>query len=73
MEVTLKIHRSNPDTGETGVDEFTVDAPETATLLDCLDQIKDEQDGSLTLPQELSDGGLRLVWHADERRRCAGL
>ena len=48
MQVTLKIHRSNPDTGETGVDEFTVDAPETATLLDCLDQIKDEQDGSLT-------------------------
>ena len=25
-----------------------MDAPETATLLDVLDQIKDEQDGSLT-------------------------
>ncbi len=48
MQVTLRVQRHNPDTGESGVDEFTIDAPETATLLDCLDQIKDEQDGSLT-------------------------
>ncbi len=48
MEVTLKIQRYLPDTAEERLDTFTVDAPETATLLDVLDQIKDEQDGSLT-------------------------
>ena len=48
MEVTLKIQRYLPDDDEQRLDSFTVDAPETATLLDVLDQIKDEQDGSLT-------------------------
>jgi succinate dehydrogenase / fumarate reductase, iron-sulfur subunit len=48
VEVTLKIQRYLPDTAEERLDTFTVDAPETATLLDVLDQIKDEQDGSLT-------------------------
>jgi succinate dehydrogenase / fumarate reductase, iron-sulfur subunit len=48
VEVTLKIQRHLPDEGEQRLDEFTVDAPETATLLDVLDQIKDEQDGSLS-------------------------
>jgi succinate dehydrogenase / fumarate reductase iron-sulfur subunit len=48
VEVTLKIQRYLPDEDEQRLDSFTVDAPETATLLDVLDQIKDEQDGSLT-------------------------
>jgi succinate dehydrogenase iron-sulfur subunit len=48
LEVTLKIQRYQPDDGGERLDTFTVDAPETATLLDVLDQIKDEQDGSLT-------------------------
>jgi succinate dehydrogenase / fumarate reductase, iron-sulfur subunit len=48
VEVTLKIQRYLPDEDERRLDSFTVDAPETATLLDVLDQIKDEQDGSLT-------------------------
>jgi succinate dehydrogenase iron-sulfur subunit len=48
MEVTLQIQRYQPDEDESRLDSFTVDAPETATLLDVLDQIKDEQDGSLT-------------------------
>jgi succinate dehydrogenase / fumarate reductase iron-sulfur subunit len=48
VHVTLKIQRYLPDTDESRLDDFTVDAPETATLLDVLDQIKDEQDGSLT-------------------------
>jgi succinate dehydrogenase / fumarate reductase, iron-sulfur subunit len=48
MEVTLQIQRYQPDDDESRIDSFTVDAPETATLLDVLDQIKDEQDGSLT-------------------------
>jgi succinate dehydrogenase / fumarate reductase, iron-sulfur subunit len=48
MEVTLQIQRYQPDDDESRLDSFTVDVPETATLLDVLDQIKDEQDGSLS-------------------------
>ena len=48
MDVTLKIERYSPDDGSTRLDEFTIDAPETATLLDCLDIVKDRHDGSLT-------------------------
>ncbi len=48
MEVTLQIQRHLPESDESRLQSFTVDAAETATLLDVLDQIKDEQDGSLT-------------------------
>jgi succinate dehydrogenase / fumarate reductase iron-sulfur subunit len=48
VEVTLQIQRYDPDTGEGGLETFTVDAEETATLLDVLDVIKDEVDGTLT-------------------------
>jgi len=48
MQFTLKIERWNPETEQGGLQEFTVDAPETATLLDVLDVVKDEVDGSLT-------------------------
>ncbi|MDX6546712.1 MAG: succinate dehydrogenase / fumarate reductase, iron-sulfur subunit, partial [Gaiellales bacterium] len=48
MEVTLKIERYNPDTDERRLESHTVDMPEEATLLDVLDTIKDEVDGSLT-------------------------
>jgi succinate dehydrogenase / fumarate reductase iron-sulfur subunit len=48
MEFTLKVQRHDPDTGSGRVQEFTVDAPETSTLLDVLDVIKDTVDGSLT-------------------------
>src|SRR5918911_605811 len=48
MEVTLRVQRWNPDTEEGRIDEFTVDVPETATLLDTLDAVKDYVDGSLT-------------------------
>ncbi len=37
MQFTLKIQRYNPDTEQGRLEEFTVDAPETATLLDVLD------------------------------------
>ena len=49
MEVTLQIQRYQPDDEQSRLESFTVDAPETATLLDVLDQIKDEQDGSLSI------------------------
>jgi len=48
VEVTLKIERYNPDTDERRLESHTVDMPEEATLLDVLDTIKDEVDGSLT-------------------------
>ena len=48
MHVTLRIQRHNPDTEQGGLETYTVDAPETATLLDVLDIVKDEVDGSLS-------------------------
>jgi succinate dehydrogenase / fumarate reductase, iron-sulfur subunit len=48
VEVTVKIQRYNPETDDAHLERFTVEAPETATLLDVLDVIKDEVDGSLT-------------------------
>ena len=49
MEVTLKIHRYNPTRRGPGrLETYTVEAPETATLLDVLDVVKDEVDGSLS-------------------------
>src|SRR4051812_50044435 len=48
MQFTLKIERWNPETEEGGLQEFTVEAPETATLLDVLDVVKDTVDGSVT-------------------------
>jgi succinate dehydrogenase / fumarate reductase, iron-sulfur subunit len=48
VQVTLKIQRYNPETEQGGLETYTVEAPETATLLDVLDVVKDEVDGSLT-------------------------
>jgi succinate dehydrogenase / fumarate reductase iron-sulfur subunit len=48
MQYTLKIERWNPETEQGGLHEYTVEAPETATLLDVLDVVKDTVDGSLS-------------------------
>src|SRR2546427_7063144 len=47
MQVGLKIWRYDRSTGERALREYDLDAPEEATLLDCLDIIKDRVDGSL--------------------------
>ncbi len=47
MRVALKIWRFDSATGERALKEYEVDAPEEATLLDCLDIVKDRDDGSL--------------------------
>ena len=47
MQVALKIWRYDAATGDKALREYEVDAPEEATLLDCLDIVKDRQDGSL--------------------------
>ena len=47
MQVGLKIQRFDPASGQRRLQEFEVDAPEWATLLDVLDIVKDRHDGSL--------------------------
>jgi succinate dehydrogenase iron-sulfur subunit len=48
MQMALKIWRFEPKTGEKALREYEVDAPEWATLLDVLDIVKDQVDGSLS-------------------------
>jgi succinate dehydrogenase / fumarate reductase iron-sulfur subunit len=47
VQVALKIWRFDPAAGERRLQEYEVDAPEWATLLDVLDIIKDRVDGTL--------------------------
>ena len=47
MQVALKIWRYDSSTGDRALREYEFDAPEEATLLDCLDIVKDRMDGSL--------------------------
>ena len=47
MQVALKIWRYDAATGDKALREYEFDAPEEATLLDCLDIVKDRHDGSL--------------------------
>src|SRR6266536_2091171 len=47
MQVGLKVWRYNSRSGERELQEFEIDAPEEATLLDCLDIVKDKHDGTL--------------------------
>jgi succinate dehydrogenase / fumarate reductase iron-sulfur subunit len=47
MDVALKIWRYDSSTGDRALKEYEVDVPEEATLLDTLDVIKDQVDGTL--------------------------
>jgi succinate dehydrogenase / fumarate reductase iron-sulfur subunit len=47
MDVALKIWRYDPESGEKKLERYEVDAPEWACLLDVLDLIKDQVDGTL--------------------------
>ncbi len=47
MQVGLKIWRYDSTTGDRALKEYEIDAPEWATLLDCLDIVKDRHDGTL--------------------------
>jgi succinate dehydrogenase / fumarate reductase iron-sulfur subunit len=47
MDVALKIWRYDGETGERRLQDYEVDAPDWATLLDVLDLIKDRVDGTL--------------------------
>jgi succinate dehydrogenase / fumarate reductase iron-sulfur subunit len=48
MKMALKIWRFDPASGEKALRDYEVDAPEWATLLDVLDIVKDEVDGTLS-------------------------
>ena len=48
MHVTLKIQRYNPETEEQSLETYSVEMNEEATLLDTLDVVKDQVDGSLS-------------------------
>jgi succinate dehydrogenase / fumarate reductase iron-sulfur subunit len=48
MEVSLRVQRFDGDEGaRRRYERYTVEVPTTATLLDCLDAVKDKHDGSL--------------------------
>src|SRR5512142_3237302 len=47
MQVGLKIWRYDSATGDRALKEYEIEAPDEATLLDCLDIVKDRHDGSL--------------------------
>ncbi|MGH3114655.1 MAG: 2Fe-2S iron-sulfur cluster-binding protein, partial [Gaiellaceae bacterium] len=47
MNVALKIWRYDPDSGERELRHYEVEAPEWACLLDVLDIVKDQVDGTL--------------------------
>src|SRR2546430_16551865 len=47
MQVALKIWRYDSSTGDRALKDYEFDAPEEATLLDCLDIVKDRVDGAL--------------------------
>jgi succinate dehydrogenase / fumarate reductase iron-sulfur subunit len=47
VQVALKIWRYDSSSGNRALKEYEIDAPEEATLLDCLDIVKDKVDGTL--------------------------
>jgi len=50
MRVNLKVRRLNPENGgEPRFQSYSIDAPESATILDSLLQVREEMDGSLAL------------------------
>src|SRR5262245_64523970 len=48
MQVGLKVWRFDAASGERRLQEYEIDAPDEATLLDCLDIVKDRVDGTLS-------------------------
>jgi succinate dehydrogenase / fumarate reductase iron-sulfur subunit len=47
VQVALKIWRYDSSSGDRALKEYEFDAPDEATLLDCLDIVKDKVDGTL--------------------------
>jgi len=47
ITVRMKIWRYDSSTGDRALKDYEFEAPEEATLLDCLDIVKDRHDGTL--------------------------
>ena len=60
MKVSLAIRRSQGGL-EVRREQFSVELPAGATLLDALDEIKDARDDSLAYRASCGSGGLRRV------------
>jgi len=56
MRVRLQIERSEAGSGETRLQLYELEARRDATLLDCLEQIKDELDGTLAFRRSCREG-----------------
>ena len=49
MKVKLKVKRTDPESGTSGYSQYTIDAPESTTLLDALINVREYEDGTLSL------------------------
>jgi succinate dehydrogenase / fumarate reductase iron-sulfur subunit len=56
MLVRLQVERFDPGLGERSLQLYELEAPERSTLLDCLEQIKDELDGTLAFRRSCREG-----------------
>jgi succinate dehydrogenase / fumarate reductase iron-sulfur subunit len=56
MRVELQIERFDPVSGETRLQPYELEVREEATLLDCLEQIKDDIDGTLAFRRSCREG-----------------
>ena len=77
MQVTFKILRYNPEKdSEPGYQEYTIEAQENMTILDCLHRIKWELDGTLAFRRSCAHGvcgsdGIRI--NGKNRLACSTL
>ncbi len=56
MRVRLQVERFDPASGETRLQPYELEIRPAATLLDCLEQIKDEIDGTLAFRRSCREG-----------------
>lgn len=49
MKVKLKVKRTDPESGKSGYSQYTIEAPESTTLLDALINVREYEDGTLAL------------------------
>ena len=56
MQIRLQVERSDPASGETRLQLYELELRREATLLDCLEQIKDELDGTLAFRRSCREG-----------------
>ena len=74
IEIKFKIFRFDPEVDrEPYYKKYTVKAEPRERLLDCLNRIKWEQDGTFKLPHVLRPRGVRFRWDEDQRTMRSGV